>query len=72
MASREHSLRAQIATEHHRLNPDPDRLAELQRQRAVVRIEEFAVKVLAAVPPLTVAQRRHLADVMLGGADEAA
>lgn len=69
MASREHSLRAQIATEHSRLHPDPDRIAELQRQRAVVRIEDFATEVFAGTPPLTASQRQYLADAMLKGGD---
>jgi DNA-binding IclR family transcriptional regulator len=72
MPNREHSLRQQLATEHRRRNPDPDRIAELQRERAVVRIEEFAAEVFAAAPPLHDDQRQHLAAVMLGGNDEAA
>jgi hypothetical protein len=72
MASREHRLRAQIATEYSRPSPDPDRIAELQRQRAVVRIEDHARKVLADAPPLTAEQHLRLARVMLGGDDAAA
>jgi len=73
MASLEHRLRAQIATECSRPRPDPDRIAELRRERAVVRIEDYARQVLADAPPLTASQRRRLADLMLGGgADDAA
>jgi hypothetical protein len=73
MASREHSLRAQIATEHSRANPDPDRIADLQRERAAVRIADFARKVMADAPPLTREQRQDLAAVMLNGSgDDAA
>lgn len=73
MASQEHSLRQRIAVEHRKRNPDPDVIADLQRQRAVVRVERFAAEVFAAAPPLTDGQRQHLADVMLGGsADDAA
>jgi hypothetical protein len=71
VASREHSLRVRIASEYSRRNPDPDLIAELQRERATVRIETFARKVLAGVPSLTGDQRRRLAAVMLedGAAD---
>lgn len=69
MASREHRLRAQIATEHSRAHPDRDLIADLQRKRVVVRIEEFASEIFAAAPPLTDEQRQHLASVMLQGGD---
>lgn len=69
MASREHSLRMRIAREHRHHEPDPDVLAALQREHAVVRIEDYARRVLADSPDLTLDQRRHLAAVMLGGAD---
>lgn len=69
MASQEHSLRQRIAVEHRKRNPDPDLIADLQRERAVVRIEDFAAEILAAAPPLTGEQRQHLAEVMLGGGD---
>lgn len=67
MASREHRLRAQIATECSRSQPDPSLIADLQRERAVVRIEDFALGVFAAAPPLRDEQRQHLAEVMLRG-----
>jgi len=71
--SQEHSLRQQLATEHRRRNPDPEVIAGLQRERAVARIEDFARKVMAGAPPLTVDQRRRLAAVVLGdGAADAA
>lgn len=72
MASQEHSLRQRIAVEHRKRNPDHDVIADLQRERAVVRVEQFAAEVFAAAPPLHEEQRQHLAKVMLGGADEAA
>lgn len=72
MASREHSLRQRIAAEHRRRDPDPDLIASLQRERAVVRIEDFARTVLAAAPELTIDQRQRLAALVLGGADAAA
>lgn len=71
-ASREHSLRAQIATEQSRAHPDPDRIAELRRALVVVRVEEFFRKVSATAPPLSRARRQHLAQVILGNDDEAA
>jgi hypothetical protein len=69
MAGQEHSLRQRIAVEHRKRNPDPDRIADLQRERAVVRIEDFAANVFAAAPPLHEKQRQHLAKVMLKGGD---
>lgn len=73
MASREHRLRAQLASEYSRSHPDPGLIADLQRERAVVRVEAFAAEVFAAAPPLTDEQRRYLAEVMLkGGADDVA
>jgi hypothetical protein len=73
LSDREHSLRAQLAAEHRRRNPDPDLIADLQRKRAVVRIEDFAANIFASAPPLHDEQRQHLAEVMLrGGADAAA
>jgi hypothetical protein len=73
VASREHTLRVKIATEYRRRDPDPDVIADLQRERAVVRIENFASRVLAEAPALTIDQRRRLAAVVLGdGAADAA
>lgn len=72
MATQEHSLRQRIAVEHRKRNPDPDVIADLQRQRAVVRVKAFAAEVFAAAPPLTDEQRQHLADLMLGGGDDEA
>lgn len=73
MSQRELSLRQQLATEHRRRDPDPDRIADLQRERAVARIEDFAAEIFTAAPPLRDDQRQHLAEVMLrGGVDEAA
>jgi hypothetical protein len=69
MSQRELSLRQQLATEHRRRDLDPDRIADLQRQRAVVRIADFAAKIFAAAPPLRTEERQHLADVMLRGGD---
>jgi hypothetical protein len=69
VASREHSLRQRIAVEHRKRNPDPDVIADLQRQRAVVRIEDFAAGVFTAAPQLRAEQRQHLAEVMLQGGD---
>lgn len=72
MPDQELALRQQLATEHRKRDPDPERIADLQRRRAVLRIEGFAAKVLAASPPLSGDQRQHLAEVMLGGHGEAA
>lgn len=73
MSSREQSLRARIAYEHCRRDPDPDLIDELQRERAVVRIEDFAAGIFTAAPQLRAEQRQHLAEIMLkGGVDEAA
>lgn len=69
MASQEHLLRQRIATEHRRRDPDPDLIADLQREHAVVRIADFAHRVLAAAPALTIDQRKELAALVLGGAD---
>ncbi|HZR53643.1 MAG TPA: hypothetical protein VFB06_29565 [Streptosporangiaceae bacterium] len=68
----EHSLRQRIAIEHRKRNPDLDLIDDLQRQRAVVRVENFASEIFAAAPPLTPSQRQHLAAVMLGGGDDEA
>jgi hypothetical protein len=65
MSSRERSLRARIAYEHCRRDPDPSLIAELQRERAVVRIEDFAVEIFTAAPALRDEQRQHLAEIML-------
>lgn len=65
MASKEHSLRIAIATEFRRRNPDPDLIADLQRQRAAVRIADFVRKVRAEAPPLTAVQRQELAALIL-------
>jgi hypothetical protein len=67
MSDRELALRQQLATEHRRRDPDPDRIAELQRERAVVRTEDFAAGIFTAAPPLRDDQRQHLAEVMLRG-----
>lgn len=74
MSQREHSLRQQLATEHRKRDPDPDLIVDLQRERAAVRVEDFAAKIFAAAPPLRDEQRQRLAEVMLrgGGADDAA
>jgi hypothetical protein len=73
LRQQEQSLRQRIATEYRRLDPDPERIADLQRERAVLRIAGFAAKVLGAAPPLRDEQRQHLAQVMLmGDADAAA
>jgi hypothetical protein len=69
VSDREHSLRQRLATEHRRRDPDPELIAELQRQRAVARIEDFAAGVFIAAPPLLAEQRQHLAAVMLRGGD---
>ena len=65
MSERELSLRQQLATEHRKRSPNPDRIADLQRERAVVRIEDFAAEIFAVAPPLRDEQRQHLAEVML-------
>jgi hypothetical protein len=72
VASQEHSLRIRIATEYRRRAPGPEVIADLQRQRAVVRIEDHARRIMAEAPPLTGDQRRHLAEVMLASADATA
>jgi len=72
MASREHSLRQRIATEHRRRDPDPDLIADLQRERAVVRIEDYVRRVFADAPALTIDQRQRIAAVVLGGGADAA
>lgn len=72
MATEEHRLRQRIAVEHSKRNPDLSLIDDLQRQRAVARVENFAAEIFAAAPPLTASQRQHLAKVMLGGDDEAA
>ena len=72
MASQEHSIRARIAHEHRRRHPDPDVIADLRRQHAVVRIEGYVRRVLSVTPPLTAAQRRELATLLAGGDADAA
>jgi hypothetical protein len=74
--SREHTLRAQTAAEIRRRNPDPVRIDELRRERAVVRIEDSVRKILAAAPALTLEDRRRVVEaveaVMGGGAHASA
>ena len=60
-------FRQQLATEHRRRDPNPDRIADLQRERAAVRVEDFAAE---SSPPRRLSvpeQRQHLAEVMLRG-----
>lgn len=66
MATKEHLLRMRIATEHRRREPDLDLIADLQRERAAVRIADFTRKVLAEAPPLTLGQRQELAALLVG------
>ena len=65
MASQEHLLRVRIAQEHRRRDPDPDLIKDLRRQHAVVRIEDSIRGILAAAPPITLEQRRHLVMVVM-------
>lgn len=68
----EHQLRARIATEHRRRDPDHDLIDDLQRERACIRIEDSVRKILASAPPLTDSQRLRLAAILVGGAADAA
>lgn len=74
MSQREHTLRARIATEHRRRDPDLGLITKLQRERAVVQISDYVTRIMSAAPPLTMGQRRELAAILLdeGGASAAA
>lgn len=71
-ASREHALRVRIATEHRRRDPDLNLIAELQRERALVRIGDYTRDVLAAAPPLTPEDRRRVVETVEAIVDGAA
>lgn len=65
-ASREHALRVRIASEHRRRDPDLSLIADLRRERAAVRIEDYARDVLATAPPLNDDQRNRIIVLLRG------
>lgn len=67
VSQRERSLRARLATEYRRRERAPERIVDLRRQLAAQQIRDHITRILAAAPPLTISQRRELADVVLGG-----
>ena len=72
----EHQLRAAIAREHSKREPDPQRIVELREQHFEAKVTEWVERQLAAAPPLSRATRDRLAALLAGrpahGADEAA
>jgi hypothetical protein len=73
MASREHSLRAQLASEHRKRDRDPERITTLRRELAAEQIAGHVRRILGGAPPLTDDQRQELATLVLqGGAGAAA
>ena len=71
MSAREHALRARLAGEHRRREPDPERIAELRRELAAQQIRDHITRITASAPPLTAAQRRELASLLAGGGADA-
>lgn len=69
---KEHSLRGQLAAEHHRREPDLERILDLRRQLAAQQIYDHVTRIYKSAPPLTLDQRRRLAALVLGGDDAAA
>ena len=64
---KEHSLRGQLAAEHHRREPNPERILDLRRQLAAQQIRDHITRIFEAAPPLTVDQRQELATLVLQG-----
>lgn len=54
---------------HH--GPDDPRVSELRRDLAAERLDEAIRDAVTAAPPLTDAQRRRLAAILLGGQAQA-
>lgn len=66
----EHTLRANLAAEHSKRKPDPERITELRRQLRERQLTDQIEAWLASDPPPTAAQRRELASLLgEGGAD---
>lgn len=74
MSQREKSLRAKMATEYRRKNPDAERITAARRELAAQQIRDYITRITEAAPPLTGEQRRELAGLLLvgGGLDDAA
>jgi len=71
----EHTLRANLAAEHSRRTPDPERIAGLRRQLRERQLADRIRDWLSSDPIPTPAQRRELADLLVsagGGAGAAA
>lgn len=60
----EHQLRAKIAAEHSKRDPDPDRIADLREQHFEAKVTEWVERQLAVAPPLTKATRERLAALL--------
>lgn len=65
--TREHVLRANLASEHRRRELDPERILDLRRELAAQQIRDHVVRITSAAPPLTGTQRQELADLVLAG-----
>lgn len=65
----EHQLRAKIAAEHSKRQPDPARIAELREQHREALLTEWVKRQLANTPPLSRAARNRLAALVLTGGE---
>jgi hypothetical protein len=66
-ATREHVLRANLASEHRKSSPDPGRILDLRRQLAAQQLEDSIRRILGRGPALTVGERQKLAGLVLAG-----
>jgi hypothetical protein len=67
----EHTLRANLAAEHSKREPDPERITELRRRLRERQLADRIEAWLASDPPPTPAQRRELASLLAGGGADA-
>lgn len=72
MSSSERTLRAKLATEYRRRDRDPERIAAARRDLAAQQIRDHITRITSASPPLTAAQRKELAALLLGDEPRAA
>lgn len=72
MSFTEHQLRAKIAAEHSKRDPDPHRIAELREQQREALLTEWVERQLAAAPPLSHATRDRLAALLASPREQAA
>ena len=72
----EHQLRAKIAAQCSKRDPDPERITELREQHFEAKVTQWVERQLATAPPLSHATRDRLAALLTSqpapGADEPA